>query len=181
MLGLPLMLIVVAFAGSWMYARFTLFALPGAILVIAFGLDALCDRKRIHALFALLLLFAFSIGDLTVRPAKQPLHEAASYVQNQIQPGERVLVIGLAHRVMEMYRGELEFSYSLFHGRDLSDDLDRAQPTWIILMYPNHVSAENKSLLNAQGFTKAQHFRGWVDWGNGDILIYRKNPSSNLP
>lgn len=181
LLGLPLMLIVVAIAGSWMYARFTFFALPGAILIMACGLDALWDRKRVLALFALLLIVASSIGDLTARPPKQPLREAATYLQNQIQPGERVLVIGLAHRVMDMYRGEMDFSYSLFHGRDLPDDLARTKPTWIILMYPNHVSAENKTLLNKQGFTETQFFRGWVDWGNGDILIYRKNFSSPLP
>jgi len=181
MLGLPLMLIMVAMAGSWMYARFTLLALPGAILMIACGLDTLWDRKRVVALIALLLIIASSIGDLTVRPPKQPLREAASFVLNQIQPGERVLVIGLAHHVMEMYRGELDFSYSLFHGRDLSVDLDHVKPTWIILMYPNHVSPEKKTLLNNRGFTETQLFRGWVDWGNGDILIYRKKPSSNLP
>ena len=175
MLGLPLMLIVVAIAGSWMYARFTLIALPGAILVIACGLDALWDRKRVLALFAGLLIFASSIGDLTVRPPKQPLREAATYLRNHVQPSEHVLVIGLAHRVMDMYRGELDFSYSLFHGRDLSDDLARTKPTWIILMYPNHVSTEKKTMLNSQGFTETQLFRGWVDWGNGDILIYQKN------
>lgn len=181
MLGLPVMLIVVAIAGSWMYARFTLFALPGAILLIAFGLDDLWDRKRVLALIALALIFMSSIGDLAVRPSKQPLRETVAYLQNQVQPGERVLVIGLAHRVMNIYREEMDFSYSLFHGRNLPDDLERTNPTWIILMYPNHVSAENKTLLNTQGFTETQLFRGWADWGNGEIIIYRKNASSFLP
>ena len=31
LLGLPLMIVTVALSGTWIYARFTLFALPGAI------------------------------------------------------------------------------------------------------------------------------------------------------
>ncbi len=175
MLGLPLLVVVVSLADSWMYARFALFSLPGAVLLMAGGIDCLWHKKRIAALLLLLVIVALSAADLAVRPAKQPLRDAAEYVIQQHNDGDSILVIGLAHRVMDMYRGELDFSYSLFHGRDLSDDLARTKPTWIILMYPNHVSTEKKTMLNSQGFTETQLFRGWVDWGNGDILIYQKN------
>ena len=40
--------------------------------------------------------------------------------------------------------------------------------------YPNHVSEANYKLLEDRGFMQVQRFRGWVDWNNGDVLVYRR-------
>ena len=41
LLGLPAMFIMLTMLNSWMYARFALFALPGAIFLIAIGIDSI--------------------------------------------------------------------------------------------------------------------------------------------
>lgn len=177
LLGLPLFIGAVIIADSWMYARFTLFALPGAILAMALGIEFFTRRSKKLGLLMLALMLAASTGDLYRRPSKQPLREAADHVRKSVQPGERVLVIGLAHRVMEMYRGDLEMSHSLFHGRDLDEALRQVEPQWIIMLYPRNVSAEHFASLQELGFIESRRFRGWVDWDNGDVLIWQRRSS----
>jgi hypothetical protein len=43
-----------------------------------------------------------------------------------------------------------------------------------VLYYPNHVSADGYAALDRRGFVESRRFRGWVDWDNGDVLVYRK-------
>ena len=48
---LPFLLaLVIPLAGSWIYARFVSFALPGAALAWGMGLDRMFDRRRIDAI-----------------------------------------------------------------------------------------------------------------------------------
>ena len=49
LLGLPVLLLVVLASGSWMYARFALFSLPGAVLLMAVGIDRMWTRHRVAA------------------------------------------------------------------------------------------------------------------------------------
>ena len=174
MLGLPLLVIVVALADSWMYARFALFSLPGAVLLMAGGIDRLWHMKRIAALLLLFVILALSAADLAVRPAKQPLRDAAEYVIQHHNDGDSILVIGLAHRVMDLYLLDLQPAYSLRHGADLPQKLDRTDPDWIILYYPNHLPDERRTLLQQRGYKSIHHFRGWVDWNNGNVEVYAK-------
>jgi len=174
MLGLPLMALAVPLLGSWMYARFALFSLPGAVLLMAGGIDCLWHKKRIAALLLLLVIVATSAADLAVRPAKQPLRDAAEYVIQQHNDGDSILVIGLAHRVMDLYLFDPPPTYSLGHGADLPQKLNDVNPQWIILYYPNHLSADHAALLQQRGYESVQHFRGWVDWNNGDVEVYAR-------
>ena len=174
MLGLPFMVIVVSLADSWMYARFTLFSLPGAVLLMAGGIDCLWHKKRLAALLLLLVIVALSAADLALRPAKQPLRDAAEYVIQHHDDGDSILVIGLAHRVMDLYLLDLRPTYSLGHGADLPQKLDRTDPDWIILYYPNHLPDERRTLLQQRGYKSVQRFRGWVDWNNGDVEVYAR-------
>ena len=174
LLGLPIFLVTVVVAGSWMYARFTLFALPGAVLLTAVGVDELWRWKRVAGLTALAMVIGFSAADLIVRPAKQPLRDAATYVRSNRADDEAVLVIGLAHRVMDIYLGDLQPQYSLHHGANLFEKLRDVNPEWIVLYYPKHVSQEQYEMLEQGGYTLVKRFDGWVDWGNGDVLVYRK-------
>ena len=179
MLGLPIMVIVVSLFGSWMYARFALFSLPGAVLLMAGGFDFLWRKKPIAALSLLLIVVALSAADLIVRPAKQPLRDAAEFVTQQHAHNDSILVIGLAHRVMDVYLfDDLQPAYSLRHGFDLPQKLDDVNPQWIILYYPNHLSADHATLLQQRGYKSLQSFRGWVDWNNGDVHIYTRSATN---
>jgi hypothetical protein len=172
LLGLPIFLVVVAASGTWMYARFALFSLPGAVLLMALGLEALVRRNRIVALAAGAVVLAASAADLALRPSKQPLRDAAAYVSARRADPETVLVVGLAHQVMDLYLDRV--AYSLQHGADLERKLAETDPDWVVVYYPNHVSADRWSLLDQSGFVEAPRFHGWVDWDDGDVIVYRK-------
>ena len=122
------------------------------------------------------MVCCFSIADLTIRPPKQPLREAMAYVHDHRQPGETGLAIGLRHKVLYLYARDFDLVFSLKHGIRLKEKLDATQPTWIIMLYPNHVSQNRKKLLSDRGFELIKNFEGWSDWGKGgDVLIFRKN------
>jgi hypothetical protein len=173
LLGLPIFLVVVLATGAWMYARFALFSVPGAVLLMALGLDALARRNRIGALAAGAVVLAASAADLALRPPKQPLRSAAAYVDARRADGEPVLVVGLAHQVMDIYLDDVV--YSLQHGADLDEKFDDPVPAWVVLYYPNYVSAEGFTLLDQRGFVEQQRFHGWVDWDNGDVIVFRQH------
>jgi len=172
LLGLPIFLVVVLATGTWMYSRFALFSVPGAVLLMALGLEALARRNRLVALAAGAVVLAASAADLALRPPKQPLRDAAAYVDARRADAEPVLVVGLAHQVLDLYLDGLE--YSLPHGADLDEKLNEPSPAWVVLYYPNHVSADGYALLDQLGFVEQQRFHGWVDWGNGDVIVYQK-------
>ena len=176
LLGWPLLAGAVAVTGVWIYARFSLFALPGMVLLMAAGLEALWRRKRGFGWAVLGVLVACSVADLAYRPPKQPLRDAAAYVRTARHQGEAVLVVGLAHGVLDAYGEGLSLEYSLGHGADLAVKLDALSPAWIVLYYPNHVTAQRYALLSDRGYALAARFRGWVDWTNGDVLVYRRHP-----
>jgi hypothetical protein len=154
LLGLPVFVAVVLAAGSWMYARFALFSLPGAVLLAATGLEALARWRR---------------------PAKQPLRDAADCVRAGRVDDEPGLVVGLAHRVMDLYLDDP--AYSLFHGADLERKLGEIDPVWVVLYYPRSVSPQAYALLEDHGFVVDRRFPGWVDWNNGDVIVYRRGHS----
>lgn len=173
MLGLPLMLIVVALSGTWMYARFTLFVLPGAILLLAIGLDRLWRWRTPAGMIACALIAVASVADLAVRPPKQPLRDAADYVRARRRADDYLLVIGLAHPVQRLYAGDLNLAYTFKHGENLPRILSRLRPDWVIVEYPNSVRPETYKLLEMTGYTEAVRLDGWIDWTNGDVIVYR--------
>ena len=173
LLGLPVFLLVVVASGSWMYARFTLFALPGAVLLMAVGIDGVWARRRGAGIAATAVIVAASMVDLAARPAKQPLRDAAELVRSLRGKGEPILVIGIAHRVIDVYLFDLNPQYSFMHGADLAAKLTTVDPEWIVLYYPNNVSAANYTLLESRGYEIVDRFRGWADWSNGDVVVYR--------
>jgi 4-amino-4-deoxy-L-arabinose transferase-like glycosyltransferase len=174
LLGLPVFLLVVLVSGSWMYARFTLFSLPGAVLLVAVGIDGLWTRRRAAGIAAAVLVAAASLSDLVVRPAKQPLRDAAELVRSRRGKGETILVIGIAHRVIDVYLADLSPQYSFMHGADLESKLTTVDPEWIVLYYPNNVSAANYTLLESRGYETVERFPGWVDWSNGNVVVYKR-------
>jgi hypothetical protein len=175
LIGLPLMLIVVALSGTWVYARFMLFALPGAMLLIALGIDALWRWKTPTGWLSLGAIGFASIGDLAIRPPKQPLRDAVDFMLARRSPEDRILAIGLAHEVLRVYAHDLNLTYSLRHGADLPQKLGSVRPQWIVLEYPRSVPSEVYESIERAGFSLAAHFNGWVDWTNGDVLVYERD------
>jgi len=178
LLGLPVMIAVVLIAGTWMYARFTLFALPGTLLLIALGLDTIWRCRAWTGALALTLLLAAFAADLVTRPPKQPLRDAAEYVAANRRDGERTLVIGLRHEVLDVYAGTLAPTYSLHHGSDLRERLDETDPTWVIVLYPRSISEDRYDRLREHGYTIEHSLHGWADWTNGDVNVYRRRQES---
>ena len=175
LIGLPLMLLTVILSGSWVYARFTFFALPGAILLIALGIDALWNRSRRAGIAAIALIVIASITDLAIRPPKQPLRNAATFVRDHLQTNDRIIIIGLAHPVMRLYINDLNPRYVFRHGEDLERQLDRINPAWVIIEYPRHVDESRYALMRDRGYQHVETFRGWADWVHGDVLVLRRN------
>jgi mannosyltransferase len=175
LLGLPLMVLAVALSGSWLYARFMLFAIPGALLAMAAGIDSLWSWRRGAGIAALALIISVSFADLVVRPSKQPLREAMTLVNRRANPGDHVLEVGVAHSVLRVYaRDDVLVASRFFHGRDLAAKLDALQPRWVVVEYPLKVKAERYAELDERGYVVIQHFDGWADWGHGDIEVLEK-------
>lgn len=174
MLGLAMMLIVIAASGAWVYARFTLFALPGAVLLIAVAIDALWRRRTSAAGLAMTSLLCASCADLAIRPPKQPLRDAAAFVGERWASGDSVVALGLAHPVLAIYAAGLNLTYSFRFGSDLQSKLDTVQPRWVIVEYPNRIKAETYALLKSRGYEVTQRFRGWADWTEGDVIVMQK-------
>lgn len=182
LIGLPIMLGVIVVAGTWVYARFMLFALPGMMVLMAGGIAwlwTLAPPRRHLGRYAVSALTASiittSIVDLMTRPPKQPLREAAMLVRSNMRVDDDVLVIGLAHGVMDIYLSDLPLHFSPLHGIDLDEHL-ADPPAWAIVLYPRHVGARRVAALRASGYDQVAHVHGWADWGNGDVLVYRLAP-----
>ncbi|MCH8823608.1 MAG: glycosyltransferase family 39 protein [Planctomycetes bacterium] len=174
LLGLPLFVLIVLILDSWMYARFALFCLPGAVILITLGIEHIHKRNKFISFAALTFILVLGVSDLISRPAKQPLRDAAVFIADNQTLDGKVLVIGLAHQVLSVYTFDLDLTYSLRHGIDLEEKLNDINPQWIILYYPNHLTKSNSELMQDRGYEIAKRFSGWVDWDNGDVLIYKK-------
>jgi 4-amino-4-deoxy-L-arabinose transferase-like glycosyltransferase len=174
LVGLPVFYLLVLALGTWVYARFALFAVPGAALLAAVGWDWLRERAKVAAIGATVLAIAAPLADLATRPPKQPLREASDHVFAQGGEGSRVLVLSIAHEVMKAYEDGLEVSTSMNLGASLDADLARNNPGWVILLYPDHVAPAAIESLRAHGFTERARFDGWVDWGRGDVVVLER-------
>jgi hypothetical protein len=174
--GLGLMVLAIALTGSWVYARYMLFAMPGALLAMACGIDAIWVRSAAGGMIALAVIAAGSIADLAMRPPKQPLRQAMDFIGHRLNPGDHAVEVGVAHPVMLMYRPEgLSLSISYLHGQDLADRLDATAPRWVIIEYPLKVNPATYELLEERDYSEVARFRGWVDWRHGEVLVLERS------
>ncbi|NNF43194.1 MAG: hypothetical protein HKO59_14385 [Phycisphaerales bacterium] len=172
--GLPLLFAATWLLDSWMYTRFAFFAFPGGAILIALGVDTLWRRRAAAGVGAIALITACYAADLAVRPTKQPLREAARVVETERRPGERLLVVGLRHEVLDVYAAALDPAYSLHHGADLAAAIARVEPAWVIVLYPRAVGPERLGLLAENGFAVHTRLPGWADWGDGEVVVWRR-------
>ena len=184
LLGLPILALGTELGGGWMYARFALFALPGIFLAMTMGafdsahflIHRRVDATRVRALTAggAILIAAFWVDSLYKLPAKQPIRDAVLFAQEQSNPGDKIASVGLADNVVAYY--------ALAAGLEIHDagmggsEIDSIPPDihWLIAIYPRSVTdAGNRSL--DESWTLVRTFPGWVDWDNGDVLVYRRD------
>ena len=184
LLGLPILIIGTELGGSWMYARFALFALPGIFLAITLGAfdvarflrerdaNALrVNRALILGAFAIAALWTESLASL---PPKQPIRDAVFFIRNQDPSISAIGSAGLPDNVVSYYGilAGLDVQ-SVGVGGVTIDEL----PTniqWMIVLYPRSIAIGASKVLN-ENWTLVKNFSGWVDWGNGDVLVYRRS------
>lgn len=177
LLGLPLMGLAMWLGGSWLYARFGLFVMPGVALSIALAVNVLWQRQRKLAICLALLTAGSWVTDVMIRPPRQPLRDAADYVYAQRQDRDRLLVIGLVHDVMQAYVGDLPRTTCLHLGADIDPCLAQTDAQWIIMLYPDRVDASVRERIGADGYVVAKRFDGWLDWGHGDVEVWTRHAS----
>ncbi len=172
--GAAVAVAAVTLAGTWVYARFLLFLVPGALVAIAFGLEHLLARRALVGRLALLAILAGWTVDLLQRGPRQPIREAAEVVFERMDPGDAVHAIGLRQRVSEAYLGQLPYSWSGDHGAQLAAELPDPPPRWVVVLYPQRLDADAEARLRAGGYGRVARLHGWIDWGGGDVEVWER-------
>lgn len=172
--GLPLAVVVLTLAGSWMYARFVLFAVPGAALLMAFGLSTTLRRSTIAGMLLIAALATSWLFDYRQRPPRQQIREAVALVKSLREDDDRTLVIGLRARVTDAYTpANWAIEYAPLHGEGLTGFLDDPELRTAIVLYPDHVPEDRWELLRDAGFADVDRLPGWID--DGDIVVLRRD------
>ena len=167
---------VLAFAcalllGTWIYARFLLFALPlGVLAVVAFGSEA---RRRAAIAVAMLLL---GLGEgLRGYAVKQPIRDAVAIVDLKRSADDPVATIGLPDNAVGFYARQRGFEATPtgFLGKDLAGVLAQRAPRFVVVLYPDRVSDEVLQTLDV-GFDRTHRLEGWADWGAGAVEVWER-------
>jgi hypothetical protein len=169
-------LLSIAF-GTWIYARFLLFALPMGVLAMAAA--GARDRKRTRLVGALLVLaLADGLRGYTV---KQPIRDAVAVVARQRAEGDAVATIGLPDNAVGFYAQQFGFEAQTtgFLGSELAALLARAEPRFIIVLYPDRMTDDVLRTLDAR-FDRTHRLDGWADWGAGAVEVWRRAGGSAL-
>jgi hypothetical protein len=176
-LGGLLAVVFTIFGGSWIYARFLIFLLVGAALLIALGIAVIARRGQTWgAIVAAIVLAGAWILDLAVRPPKQPIREAVEWVRQLANESgsSEVLSIGLLDDVASYYAQPLNLS--LQKTGSLGNGLPELKnaPNLGIVLYPDRLSEDVRNQLQDAGYYESRRFPGWLDWGQGDVVVLRR-------
>lgn len=177
LLGAAVAVLLATIGNSWLYARFLLFTMPAAGLLVGLGMVTLGRiRRRSAVVAAAVVVMAAWLADLSTRPAKQPLREAVLAVEAARRPGEGVATIGLPDNVLAWYGAprEMRIESTGLLGSRLEEVLDRDRPAWIIVLYQRSVPPDRLEELGRRGFVEHLRLPGWVDWGAGEVVIWRR-------
>ena len=183
LLGLPILVIGTEIGGSWMYARFALFALPGIFLVItlgAFDVARFLRQRDANAMrvnralflgaFAIAALWTESLASL---PQKQPIRDGVFFIRNQDPSISEIVSLGLADNVASYYGILAGMNVQSVGVGGVTIDKVSTNIQWMIVLYPQSIAVGVRKVLN-ENWTLVETFPGWVDWGNGDVLVYRR-------
>ena len=173
--GTVLALAFPLFLGSWLYARFLAFTVPGIALLLAAGLLEINDRKPIAARVMALLVVSAWIASLATLGPRQQIREAVMYVASHRTPTEGAFAVGLPDDVHQWYAVPLRVDMpgSGPYGTALQQHLHDPAAAWAVLLYPRTLTAAADQLREA-GFVEAARFPGWIDAGGGEIIVLRR-------
>lgn len=168
--------LVLAFAlsiglGTWIYARFVLFAVPiGVLAVIAAG----AARRRSALIVGLLLLLGLAIG-LRGYTVKQPIRDAVAIVAMKRAPSDRVATIGLPDNAVGFYARQFGFDAAAtgFLGAELDAVVARERPRFVVVLYPDRLADGILRSLDA-GYDRTHRLDGWADWGAGAVEVWER-------
>lgn len=157
--------------GTWIYARFLVFAVPLSVILITLGWALLRTLSMRLVVFVLVVLQCAIT--LPFFWTKQPIRNAVDVVALRRNPTDSVLTIGLPDNAVGFY--------ALSHGFEAEDtgflgaDLDRAPrgARFVIVLYPERITAETLATLD-RGFDRTHRFEGWADWGHGAVEVWER-------
>ncbi|MCP4939137.1 MAG: hypothetical protein GY921_08130, partial [Phycisphaeraceae bacterium] len=176
--GLVTAILLIAGDG-WVYARFLLFLIPASVLLIAAGIRALMflPQRSEPAYVAAMILAIGWCTALVVRPPRQPIRDAIDALADAA-PERSVWSIGLGDDVADYYASasDLRLQHAVDLGARLDDETLAAGPDHIVLLYPDLVTEPTRAMFETAGFTTTARFRGWLDWGNGDVELLMRPP-----
>ena len=184
-LGLPLAILLAWSTGSWLYARFLLFAVPASVLAMATGAQRLLrpapdtGRRAIPGVLTVLAAVATCLAyDLAAGP-RQPIREAVAQVAAARAAQDRVLGIGIADDVVQWYALALEVPIEPtgIGGERLPETVARTQARWIVALYPNHRHPKaTAEAITRLGFRRrpAHGLPGWLDGGEGTVEVWER-------
>ena len=173
--GTVLALAFPLFLGSWLYARFLAFTMPGIALLLAAGfLEINARTPRAARVIALLVASAWIASLATLGP-RQQIREAVMYVARHRTPTEGAFAVGLPDDVHQWYAVPLgiDMPGSGPYGTALQQHLHDPAAAWAVLLYPRTLTAAADQLREA-GFVEEARFPGWIDAGGGEIIVLRR-------
>lgn len=174
--GAAVALVFPLFLGSWLYARFLVFLLPGVALLMGAGCVWLAQRRRRAATVLVATAAVAWTISLAVMPPRQQLREAIAHVATHRAPGEGAIAIGLPDDVHAWYSSlyGIDMPGSGPYGRDLDARLRERAPRWAVMLYPRAMPPQVSERLLREGFTPVLTLPGWIDAGGGEIIVWHR-------
>lgn len=166
-----LLALLIPLSGSWIYARFVSFALPGAALAWGMGLDRMLDRRRTDAILMVAVVAAGWLAVLANLPPKQPLRDLLAIAARQPGP---VIVVGLPDEVARFYAEPMgiDARYAQPYGADLASLLSATPGARVMILYPSAMPRSVQGALDAASMTRLHAMPGWADWGAGAVELH---------
>ncbi|MBM4115040.1 MAG: hypothetical protein FJ252_04100 [Phycisphaerae bacterium] len=178
---LPFLLaLLIPLAGSWIYARFVSFALPGAALAWGIGLDRMLDRQRTDAILMAAVVAVGGLAVLANLPPKQPLRDLLAIAAREPGP---VIVVGLPDEVARFYAEPMgiDARYAQPYGADLASLLSATPGARVVILYPSAMPPSVQGALDSASLMRTHALPGWADWGAGAVELHaprdRASPS----
>lgn len=174
-LGGVVAVVLIGLAESWLYARFLFFMVAPASLAMAMGLRSMRPRA---AMFVAIMVCGVWTVSLAMRGPKQPIYQGLEAAAHAVQAAHasdgRVLSIGLVDDVAAYYARpfDLHLQSTGVLGEDLGDLA--AAPDVALMLYPNLVSEHVMGQLHDAGYREIARFSGWLDWGDGDVVVLER-------
>ena len=170
-LAFALAMVISALLGTWIYARFFLFALPIGVLVVTSGL--MCVRELTRIVPYILIVCALSDSALLFTP-KQPIEDAVQIVAAQRKTTDVVATIGLPDNAVGFYTQQQGFAAlsTGFLGHDLAATISAHHPRFIVVLYPDRLASDTHAMLEAS-YERTDRLEGWADWGHGAVEIWK--------